>query len=341
MELQTISQISKTFGLSTRTLRYYEQIGLITSEKADDYAYRTYTNEMVRRIEQILVLRKLHIPLKQIAFILQCENTTEIIDTFCQNLANVDDEITALSTIRDIIAGFISRLNDSITQNSTELKFNLMDDTALLEAVDGLTVQKIPLKDEKSVADLQKANEKLNKFTDRDVRMIYLPPMTVASIHVADGEGAEQSSAEILDKFISDVNLRNIYPAARNFGFNNPDGVPDDNPAHGYERWISIPDDLDVPEPLVKKRLEGGVYAARMIPMGAWDEGWLPLHEWVSNSKNYDFRWGTVEGVCGWLEEHLNYWDWNKKENESEMQIDLLIPVKRYKDAVEEQEKQI
>ena len=29
MELQTISQVSKLFSISTRTLRYYEQIGVI------------------------------------------------------------------------------------------------------------------------------------------------------------------------------------------------------------------------------------------------------------------------------------------------------------------------
>ena len=33
MELQTISEVSKRFGISTRTLRYYEQIGLISPVK--------------------------------------------------------------------------------------------------------------------------------------------------------------------------------------------------------------------------------------------------------------------------------------------------------------------
>ncbi|MBE6809688.1 MAG: hypothetical protein E7521_01350 [Ruminococcaceae bacterium] len=163
-------------------------------------------------------------------------------------------------------------------------------------------------------------------LTDRDIRIIYLPPMTVASIHIANGEGSEQRSAEILDKFIKDNNLKNVYPSARCFGFNNPDGVPDNNISHGYERWISIPDDMDVTLPLVKKHLNGGIYAAYMIPMGAFDEGWLPLHEWVSNSEKYDFRWNTVEGVCGWLEEHLNYWSWGKKGYE--IQLDLLLPIR-------------
>jgi len=136
MELQTISQISKAFNLSTRALRYYEQIGLITSEKKEDYAYRVYSEDTVKRLQQIIVLRKLRIPLKQIADILKSENIAEIIGTFRQNLSEVDEEITALSTIRDIISNFINRLNDSVRG---EIKLGLLDDTDLLEAVDSLT----------------------------------------------------------------------------------------------------------------------------------------------------------------------------------------------------------
>ena len=36
MALQTISQISKQFNISTRTLRYYEQIGLINNGSVND-----------------------------------------------------------------------------------------------------------------------------------------------------------------------------------------------------------------------------------------------------------------------------------------------------------------
>ena len=181
---------------------------------------------------------------------------------------------------------------------------------------------------------LDKANEKLNKLTDRDVRIVYLPPMTVAAIHIvgqdSDGEHAEYASAIILDEFIKNSNLKTVYPAARNFGFNNPDGIPDDDPAHGYERWISIPDDMEVPAPLLKKHLDGGMYAAHAIPVGAWDEGWMPLYNWVEqNSDRYVGRWATIEGVCGWLEEHLNHWDWNNNyDGKIVNQVDLLMPVK-------------
>jgi Predicted transcriptional regulators len=330
MNLSTISEISKKLSISTRTLRYYEQIGLIESIIKEDYAYRTYDEAAVTRLQQIIVLRKLRIPLKQIAMIIKSQNTVAIIDAFQQNLAEVDDEITALSTIRDIINSFISRLKESIQQ---DIKLNLLDDTALLEAVDALTVQRLPLKEEKTAADLEQASEKLNRLTDRDVRIIYLTPMTVASIHIVgqdtDGNHAELLASSIIDDFIKKSNLKEIYPAARSFGFNNPDGVDDNDPAHGYERWISIPDDMEVPAPLVKKHLDGGTYAAHMIPMGAWDEGWLPLHNWVDNNDRFEFRWETIDGVCGWLEEHLNYWEWDTANRYNRTnQFDLLLPIK-------------
>jgi len=44
MELQTISQVSNQFRISTRTLRYYEQIGLIELTMKEDYSYRTYVD---------------------------------------------------------------------------------------------------------------------------------------------------------------------------------------------------------------------------------------------------------------------------------------------------------
>ena len=278
MELTTISEISRSMNISTRTLRYYEQIGLIESVKKDDYAYRTYDEDTVRRLQQILVLRKLRIPLKQIALILQSENTAAIIDAFQQNLAEVDDEITALSTIRDIISTFITRLNESIHQN---IKLNLLDDTALLEAVDALTVQKIPLKEEKTAVELQAASEKLNRLTDRDVRIVYLPPSAMAAAHHI-GEGCESVVYGRIAKFVGENNLHKRKPDFRSFGFNNPMMKVDNTASDGYEAWVTIPDDMEVSAPLVKKQFTGGLYAAHMIPMGAFEE-WAWLRDWVSN----------------------------------------------------------
>jgi len=206
-----------------------------------------------------------------------------------------------------------------------DIKTDLLTDSSLLSIINSLSLSDNRIKEEKSLKDLNMAITHLSKL--QEVRVIYLPPMTVAAIHIVNGEGSEQVSADILNEFINKVNLKCIYPAARNFGFNNPDGIPDNDPAHGYERWISIPNDMEVLEPLVKKHLDGGIYAAHTIQMGAWGEEWLRLHEWVGSSDcYYDFRWGTIDGVCGWLEEHLNYWNWYASNGTQ--QVDLMIPVK-------------
>ena len=169
-----------------------------------------------------------------------------------------------------------------------------------------------------------------NMLKDAEVRIVCLPSVAVAAVHItgqnADGAHAEAVSAAILSDFIERTNLGLVYPAARSFGFNNPDAVPDDDPNHGYERWITIPANMEVVAPFIKKRLGGGLYASYRIQYGDWEDKWIALHDWVRESEQYDFRWNTINGVCGWLEEHLDYGNWHVQDGVR--QIDLMIPIK-------------
>jgi len=327
VELQTISQVSKLFNISTRTLRYYEQIGLIASVKKEDFAYRTYDADTLLRLRQILILRKLRIPLGQIAEILESSDTEKIIETFECNLDEIEDEITALSTIRSIIKSFIERLN----LNSTRVA--LLDDEQLLEIVDSLTVSKINFKEKKSMEDLNRARAKLDKLTD--VRIIYLPPMTVASAS-ATGENCEGKATDIINQFVLERDLLKIKPDIRYFGFDCSCGQTSiGGGSLKYQVWVSIPHDIDVPEPLVKRTFTGGLYAAHMIKMGDF-EHWKFLHDWVVESPLYAPDWGTLRcspfekdmDFC--LEEQLNFWSnlQNPEFDDKEMQFDLLFPVK-------------
>ena len=77
LQLQTVSAVSKKFGISTRMLRYYEQIGLIESQRKEDYSYRVYNEIAVNRLRQIILLRKLRISMKQIKDILDKQEIAE------------------------------------------------------------------------------------------------------------------------------------------------------------------------------------------------------------------------------------------------------------------------
>jgi DNA-binding transcriptional MerR regulator len=41
-DLIKIGEMSARYDISARTLRYYEEMGLLTSTRSDDYAYRMY-----------------------------------------------------------------------------------------------------------------------------------------------------------------------------------------------------------------------------------------------------------------------------------------------------------
>jgi DNA-binding transcriptional MerR regulator/DNA gyrase inhibitor GyrI len=320
MELATISEISRGLNISTRTLRYYEQIGLISSTRKDDYAYRVYDEDAISRLRQIVVLRKLRVPLKQIAQILQIGTTEPLIETLQQSLSEVDDEIDALGTIREILASFIERLSESA---HTDITLSLLDDSAVLEAVDALTVTRQQL-DKPGAAELEQASVTLGKLTDRDVRIIYLPPSSVASIHIV-GEQPETDTGDVLFEFIKNSGLPKRYPEFRHYGFNH-----DRDDKHGYERWVTIPNDMDVPAPFVKRQFPGGLYAAFMTPMGMFDE-WNRLYEWAENHSSYEIVWGNPECMHGMVEEHLNAFNhylWSHERRDRDLQLDLLIPIR-------------
>jgi len=323
--LMKIGDVTNKFGVSHRSLHYWEDMGIIKSARSEN-DYRYYDGQNQQKIRQILVLRKLRLPLKQIIMVLESNNTIEIVDTLQQRLNEVDDEISALSTIRSILDSFITRLNENM---AIDIKVNLLDDSTILEIADSLTVTRPALKDEKTNGDLEKADEKLSKLTDKDVRIVYLPPAAVAAYQYV-GDDPEMHCHQVMDKFVLETKLIKIKPDTRHYGFNSPNPVDETN-YHGYEVWVTIPDDMVVPAPIVKKQFEGGLYAAHMIPFGNFEE-WAWLSEWVQNSTQYEGNSGTKGYECMWglLEEHLNFVNHvTLPETEPEgMQLDLLHPIK-------------
>ena len=320
-ELCTITQVTKAFGITTRMLRYYEEIGLLESERIDGYAYRAYGPAAQARLRQILFLKKLRIPLRQIAELLAGADARHAVAIVEENLRRIDEEAQALETVRDVLARFRALLLSAPRGAA-------FTDESLNALVAQLPVPRTNLKGESDMEELSRASERLERLTDRDVRIICLPPATVAAYQY-EGDEPEWHVSKVVDSFVRETKLPEIKPDVRHYGFNAPNPVDETN-AHGYEMWVTIPDGMDVPAPLIKKSFPGGLYGARAIPMGAFEE-WERLFQWVMNSPAYEFRvGGGHENMHGCLEEHLNYVNHYMLDNpEPEgMQLDLLIPIK-------------
>jgi DNA-binding transcriptional MerR regulator len=314
-ELQTITQLTKTLDVSTRTLRYYERIGLLQSKRVEDYAYRMYDEQATARLKQIILLRKLRVPLKQIAQLLNDGSAINAIELFMQNIGELDEEITSLSTIRDILQALVDKLRESA---SVRIGDHLLSDKKIMALIAPLSLNKFAFKE---------ADEKLSKLRDKDVRIVYLPPATVASARCVGGE-PEHDTDVIMGNFVKDVNLFQINPGARLYGFNSPDIVGGEH-RHGYEVWATIPDDLEVPAPLVKKTFAGGLYGALTSNPINFDD-WQAVYSWVGSNGSFDYDRREPLGMNGCLEEHFNSYNLYglKDKKHTLTHIDFLIPIK-------------
>jgi len=66
-----IQQLATLSGVSTRTLRYYDEIGLLVPDKDELTGYRTYSQQHIDCLQQILFYRELDMSLADIKAILQ------------------------------------------------------------------------------------------------------------------------------------------------------------------------------------------------------------------------------------------------------------------------------
>lgn len=101
--MKTVKQISSLTGVSVRTLHHYDSIGLLKPTAITEAGYRLYDDTALHRLQQILLLRELGFPLKDIPAILDAPE-----DVRRQAL---DDHIRQLNAKRQ-------RLQDKISMAS-------------------------------------------------------------------------------------------------------------------------------------------------------------------------------------------------------------------------------
>ena len=119
MELMKITELSRRLGISSRSLRYYEQEGLVRSIRPPFEKFRYYDEENVERLRQILVLRKMQIPIKDILRIYESQDMSVLVETFVDRIQAIEEEVTALSDLKRIVNDFLqAMLQNGITKIS-------------------------------------------------------------------------------------------------------------------------------------------------------------------------------------------------------------------------------
>ena len=61
--MKTVKDVSEITGISIRTLRYYDEIGLLKPTELTEAGYRLYDNKALEKLQEIMFFRELEIPL--------------------------------------------------------------------------------------------------------------------------------------------------------------------------------------------------------------------------------------------------------------------------------------
>lgn len=119
----SIQELSKLSGVTTRTLRWYDQIGLLKPSRVAESGYRYYGAQEVDRLQDILYYRALGVELARIR---ECLDNPAF-----DRLAALKGHLTALEAERQRLEGLIHSLKITIR---AEERNEIMSDQEKFEA---------------------------------------------------------------------------------------------------------------------------------------------------------------------------------------------------------------
>jgi len=123
-----IGEISRMVDLSQRTIRYYEEIGLLHSVRRIENGKRVYTDRDVRRLKFINRLKVLGLSLAEMVELEKIyrkqRNNREILpkllDLLDERAAQIDDRVSQLVALKKEIREYQQRLRSKVLENTTQ-----------------------------------------------------------------------------------------------------------------------------------------------------------------------------------------------------------------------------
>lgn len=117
-ELTPIGDLANSLGLTTRTLRYWEEVGIIESAQRADGATRGYTPYYVRRIKFIMKLKELGLSIRDMQELYvaygEAKQTDRVIPRLIEildsHINKVDEKMAKLASLRKEVVDYRQRM---------------------------------------------------------------------------------------------------------------------------------------------------------------------------------------------------------------------------------------
>lgn len=121
-----IGEVAEMLGITTRTIRYYEEFGIMEAPQRLDGGRRVYGKDDILRLKFILKLKELGITLKEmqeLADIYKIHKDSDklmprLLQFLDMHIQKIDEKISKLSSLRQDIVGYRARIADILQEQS-------------------------------------------------------------------------------------------------------------------------------------------------------------------------------------------------------------------------------
>lgn len=270
-----IHEITSRYDITARALRYYEDMGLIHSVRSEDYAYRLYDETTLTKLEQILILRKLNISIKDIQRIFNASGSEIVLEVLGKKVQSIEDEVTLLNELKEIVLEFIHEIEEINFNNSSHIKL-LFDKAKVVE--DHLTRVDYIGKPS-NIGRFVEVTQKLEKKPD--IRVIELPACRMVTSGVKQGNNHKR-----FDKMWGKLD------AKRKDRFFSRDFMWWDKENNGPVWWYAVEDwvtDADT-NGFKFVDFEGGMYATAIVPDFDYNEAlraYNGIKDWITKHQSF------------------------------------------------------
>jgi DNA-binding transcriptional MerR regulator len=122
-----IGALAKELGITTRTIRYYEEIGLMGRNDRLDGKTRSYSKDDVLRLKFILKIKALGVSLKEIQELSEIFDindqdfstiTPKLIEILDHHITKIDEKMASLSSLRQDIVDYRIRIMEMLSNGA-------------------------------------------------------------------------------------------------------------------------------------------------------------------------------------------------------------------------------
>jgi MerR family transcriptional regulator, copper efflux regulator len=121
-----IGEFAKQAGVTPRTIRYYESLGLLGPSEREGAGFRYYSEIELAKLQKINVLKGLGLNLEEISVVIPLyfqdptgvQGKRKILEILKQHLQDTDSKIDSLETFRSELKANIDRIQNWIDEHT-------------------------------------------------------------------------------------------------------------------------------------------------------------------------------------------------------------------------------